>query len=204
MMEKLDFKKWLKEHRITRSEFSIISGVSMGALRNYEESGSTAVRYGTLEKIEKTIKELDSNAGAVNAESYKPAFITPDDLWKYLPKEIIYMAQEKDGSIYGYTECPVVNKDRSGWSFLGSSGRMIKIPMLVNFDEEDWFKTLTKRPFNFWEYIGKLGLFYDDNTDSLMFGKLTAIMGDGKFQKDNSFTYSNFRPLTTNEKEQLA
>lgn len=44
MTEKLDFRKWLKEHRITRSDFSVISGVSRGALRNYEENGSTRLR----------------------------------------------------------------------------------------------------------------------------------------------------------------
>lgn len=197
----IDLNKWLKENRLTLTEFIGLSGISYGAAKKYAEKGADGVRYNTAKKIEQFISSYQGEDVVSNPDDYKPAAIDVDELWKFLPKEVSFITKDENGSINGWNKRPVPKYDNKEWSC--PDGRAFALPLLVKFNSDSWDGCLVERPYNFWDYLGKDGLFIDD-VDMPVFGRLTGISERGTFQRNNGFYYENFRPLTENEKDNLA
>lgn len=194
----------LQENGLSVLAFCNRFSISYVSMKKYLEHGSNAVRVATLRKIESAIKDLKKEKQGVftRGEDYKPCAMPIDDLWKYLPKKLNYIAQDKDGDFYAYESEPELNRAEGRW--VSGFGVVSKLPMMINNGGLEWFESICQRPISYWDYIGKYGLFSDNDDLNIMFGKLTGITEDNRFQKNDGFTYANFRPLTEKEKESLA
>lgn len=199
-----DLLSLLRDNRVSVMDFCSRIGVGYPSLKKYLQRGEKGVRIVTLKKIEDGIRDLKKETQGVftHGDDYKPCFMAIDDIWKYLPKKLNYIAQDKDGDFYAYENEPELNRADGRW--VSSFGEVSKLPMMIDDGGLDWFESLHKRPVSYWDYIGKYGLFSDGDDLNIMFGKLTGITEDNRFQKNDGFTYANFRPLTDKEKEQLA
>lgn len=199
-----DLRNFLTENGMSLMGFCSRFNIQYASLKKYLERGSNGVRITTLRKIENAVKEIKKEKQGiyVRGGDYKPCLMPIDDLWKYLPNKLNYISQDKNGDFYAYESEPSLNRAESRWET--DKGMVSKLPMMINNGGLEWFESLCKRPINYWNYIGKYGLFADDDDLNIMFGKLTGITEDNKFQKNDGFTYANFRPLTDGEKEMLA
>lgn len=196
-----DLKKWRKDHNMSQLEFAKGCGTYINAVVNYEKSGKGSKKF--LQKMKDFIGSHQDGAVYFNNNQYKPAQIEVDDLWKFLPPDITYIARDESGEVYGFKGEPRFNTQEKQWVCdLGC----VLIPLNVNIDEVFASDSLRKRPFNYFEFIGKYGIFYDKEDDlNPVFGKLHAITGTGKFCRlGSSFSYENFRPLSKEEKDSLA
>jgi transcriptional regulator with XRE-family HTH domain len=196
-----DLKKWRNDHNMSQAEFAKACGSYINAVVNYERKGKASKKF--LQKMKDFVGSYQDGAVYFNSNQYKPAQMQVDDLWKFLPADIIYIAKDENGDVYGFKAEPNYNYQKHEWICdLGC----VHIPLNVSFDSSDADKTLTKRPFNYFEFIGKYGIFYDKEDDlNPVFGKLHAITGTGKFCRlGSSFSYENFRPLSKEEKDNLA
>lgn len=196
----IDLKKWRKEHDVTLSELSKSCGIGVNTIMKAEKGVSISSK--SEKKLMAFIRNYDEGGYYNETGKYKPAMMEIDDLWKYLPADIIYIAKDDSGDVYGFKGEPKYDYTKKEWkSDLGCC----KIPLSVNFEDNEPDCTLVKRPYNYFDFIGKYGLFFDNDEETLIFGKLIAITGNGKFCREGSFfNYANFKPLSLEEKENLA
>lgn len=197
----MDFKKWLDEHDMSFTDFQNRSGVAYLSLKKYANGETSRIQRQTLKKIEKCMDQISNGVYSTTKEQYKPKVMPVDDLWSYLPKEIQYVAQDKKGDVYGYDSEPYI----SGEEYV-CDGMANKIIISVDFGTDNWRETKTQRPCNFWDYLGKYGLFYDDDPNNAIFGQLEGISSDSEnpFKRKGGFRYTNFRPLSLQEISELA
>ena len=124
-----------------------------------------------------------------------------DYLWKFLPADIKYIALDDNGEVYGFKGEPKYNYDKKEWECRDGC---VNIPLNIDFDGVEADSSLVKRPYNYFDYIGKYGIFFDKDEESPIFGKLEYITGNGNFCREGSaFKYANFRPLSEEEKGNL-
>lgn len=197
----MDFAKWRTLHKLSQQQFSKLANVGYMTIIKYEKGGN--LRQATIDKIEKAINDLDGGLYTSQKKDYSPKSIEIEDLWQYIPKEYNYIAKDKNEIIYLHTSEPKINLETMGYE----SDCCTKLPLNVQFDSLDWKECCEKRPFNYWDYIGKIGVFGDkSNPDIYLLGKLESINleSDNPFKRENGFHYSTFRPLTELEKSELA
>lgn len=198
----MNFTQWRNLHKISQEQFAKLAKVAYTSILKYEKGGN--LRQATIDKIEKAINDLDGGLFISQKKDYSPKSILIDDLWKYIPKEFNYIAKDKHGDIYLFKSKPEINL-QSG-EYLSDNG-CARLPLNVQFDDLDWKECIEKRPYNYWEYIGKVGIFSDSSNPNInIIGKLESINldCDSPFKKENGFSYNNFRPLTELEKSELA
>lgn len=192
----MNFLQWRNLHKISQEDIAKLAKVSYTSIFKYEK-GET-LRQSTIDKIEKAINTIDGGLFISQKKDYSPKSILVDDLWKYIPKEFNYIAKDKHGDIYLFKSKPEINL-QSG-EYLSDDG-CARLPLNINFNEVDWKDCCEKRPYNYWDYIGKIGIF-----EEKMIGKLESIdlECNTPFKMENGFCYSTFRPLTDLEKNELA
>lgn len=112
----------------------------------------------------------------------------------------MWIAADEDGRVYAHEKEPMMGKN--SWESAG--GVVSELPLLIDFGVDSWKDTKTRRPFNYWEYIGKCGIFSDNHSDAEVWGVLVAITEKGMFRSDKLHLFEKFRPLTDEEKGNLA
>ncbi len=195
----MNLVQWRNLHKINQADFAEKANVAVTTVIKYERGED--IRDSSKKKIENFITKIDGGLFVQQKKDYSPKSISIDDLWQYIPKEYNYLAKEQSGEIYLHKNEPKLNN--GGFE----SDSCTKLPLNVYFDELDWKKCISKRPFNYWDYIGKIGIFTDkSNPDFMIIGKLESIDldCDSPFKKEGSFKYTGFRPLSEKEKEELA
>lgn len=194
-----NLKQWREENDVTQKEFAEKSGACLLSIHRYENGKGVSKK--TENKILNFVKRYGNGGFYTNQSNYKPAQMTVDDLWKFLPAEIKFIAKDGSGAVYGFKAEPKYNHQSKEWSC--ESG-CVNIPLNIDFENAESESSLVKRPYNFFDFIGKYGVFFDNDENTLVFGKLEGITGNGSFCRENStFTYANFRPLSEIEKELL-
>ena len=198
----MNFVQWRNLHKITQQQISDEAKVSVTSVIKYERDES--LRSDTKAKIEKYINSVDGGVYLAQKKDYRPKSIFVDDIWQYIPKEYSFIAKDKNDLVYLHENKPTVERATGVWS----SDSMQRLPLNVDFGLVfDWTECCFERPYNYWDYIGKIGIFSSvDKPEYTILGKLTSIDLDSKapFQKDSGLYYSNFRPLTEMEKNELA
>lgn len=196
----MNFTKWRELHKVTVDGLAKKAGTSINSIMKYERG--TELRNSTLKKIEKAISEIDGGLFVNQKKDYSPKSINVDDVWSYIPKEFNYIAKDFSGDIYLHKTEPSIKYQDKAWTSESCS----KLPLNIQFDSLEWKECMVKRPFNYWDYVGKIGIFYDKNNDMQIIGKLESINldSDSPFKRSNGFSYKNFRPLTEQERLELA
>lgn len=196
-----DLKKLRLENGLSQGEVAKRCQCCVTCVVKYEKGDSVAAR--SRKKIEDFIRSYSGEGVYAKLEDYKPAAMEVDALWKFLPPEIKFVAKDESGTIYGFKGEPKYNFQSGEW--LCELG-CVNIPLNVSFGNTEPEDSLVKRPYNYFEFIGKYGIFSDgDETLNCLFGKLSGITEEGCFCREGStFRYKNFRPLAEKEKENLA
>ena len=198
----MNFTQWRNFHKLSQQQVVDGSGVSINSIIKYEK-GET-MRDDTRAKIEKYINSIDGGVYLAQKKDYRPKSLLIDDIWSYIPKEYSFIARDKDDIIYLHKNKPIVDKSTGTWS----SDSMTRLPLNVYFGEFlEWTDCCFERPYNYWDYINKIGIFSDSNKpDMTVIGKLVNIDLDSDFPfiKENGKAYTDFRPLTDLEKNELA
>lgn len=197
----MKFIEWRKLHKITVDGFAKKAGVSINSIMKYEREAE--LRNDTIKKIEKVISEIDGGLYLNQKKDYSPKSFAVDDIWSYIPKEFNYIAKDFSGDVYLFENEPKIDYQNKTWV----SDSCSKLPLNIQFDSLEWKECLAKRPFNYWDYISKIGIFYDkDDNVNQTIGKLESINleNDSPFKRSGGFRYKHFRPLTDQEKAELA
>lgn len=195
-----DLKAWRKEHNLSQRVVAEGCGVYMNAIVKFEKTGKISAR--TEKKLQEFVKRYQDGGVYTSKEEYKPALMEIDSLCKFLPADIKYIAIDESNEAYGFKEEPKYSYGNKEWA---SEFGCVKIPLNINFEGVLPENSLVKRPYNYFDFIGKYGLFFDKDEESPIFGKLEYITGNGNFCREGcAFTYANFRPLSEAEKENLA
>lgn len=194
-----DLRQWRIDHNMTQAELAEKSGAYLIGIGKYEKGISISKK--TEDRILNFVKRYGNGGFYTSQDNYKPAQMSVDDLWKFLPADIKYIAKDESGAVYGFKAEPKYNYQSKEWVCdLGC----LNIPLNIDFEDVESDNSLVKRPYNFFDFVGKYGVFFDNDENTLVFGRLEGITGNGSFCRENStFTYANFRPLTDNEKENL-
>lgn len=191
--------QWRQLHKINQQTIAEGAGVSITSIIKYERNEE--LRSATREKIESYINKVDGGLFVSQKRDYTPKSMEIDTLWSYIPKEYSYIAKDKSGEVYLHRSEPSVKQDT--WE----SNSCCRLPINILFEDEDWKKCCVKRPYNYWDYVGKIGVFTDkNNLNFQIIGELESIdlESESPFKRKNGFSYSNFRPLSELEKNNLA
>lgn len=196
----MNFTKWRELYKVTVVGLAKKSDTSINSIMKYERGAK--LKNSTLKKIEKAISEIDGGVFVNQKKDYSPKSIHVDDIWPYIPKDFNYIAKDFSEDVYLFKSEPNIDYQNKTWTSHSCS----KLPLNVQFDSLDWKECMVKRPFNYWDYVGKIGIFYDKESDALMIGKLESINleDDSPFKRSGGFRYKHFRPLTEQEKAELA
>lgn len=204
MTEIFNYQEWLKQNNIPVAKLCKESGISLNTY--YKLIKGDSMRESTVRKVDDYISKIDGNVYFNKKEKYVPKLLDVDDVWRFLTKEIKCICADKNGFIYGSTSTKIIpNRSEGFWDFeTPNQGRFLPICLNIKMPS-DWTNSKIERPVNFWEFVGKYGLFSDNSSKSLMFGKLEGINDslDCPFKMENGFAYQNFRPLNDIEKGNL-
>lgn len=195
----MNLTQWRHLHKISQQTIVDEAKVSITSVIKYEKGEN--LRDVTKNKIESYINKVDGGLFTSQKKDYAPKSISIDELWCYIPKEYNYIAKDKYGEIYLHCKEPYLTSE--GWE----SDNCVKLPINVLFDSSDWKDCMIKRPYNYWDYVGKIGIFCDKkNLDFQLIGELESIdlESDTPFKRKNGFSYSSFRPLSEIERNNLA
>lgn len=198
----MNFTQWRNFHKLSQQQVVDGSKTSFTSVNKYEKGEN--IREDTRKKIEKYINSIDEGIYLSQKKDYRPKSLSIEDAWSYIPKEYSYIAKDKDDLVYLHRNKPIVDRQTGTWT----SDSMTRLPINIYFGELlDWTECCFERPYNYWDYVGKLGVFFDNkNPEITILGKLETIDldSDEPFKKEKGYNYSNFRPLTGFEKSELA
>ena len=195
----MNLLQWRHLHKISQQTIADKAEVSITSVMKYERGEE--LRQATKDKIESYINKVDGGLFTSQKKDYTPKSIRVDEVWNYVPKEWNYIAKDKHGEVYLHRLEPRL--DCESWE----SNSCIKLPLNILFESNDWKECCVKRPYNYWDYIGKIGIFSDKkNPDFQVIGELELIDLESElpFKRKNGFNYSCFRPLSVLEKDNLA
>lgn len=196
----INLKKWLKENKLTNMDVVKGAGVASTSVVKYCQTGGEGMRIPTVKRIENFVNNYHNKGDITSAQLWMPTAIKIDDLWKHLPKKAMWIAADEDGGVYAYEKEPIIRTN----SWESVEGEVQTLPLLIDFGVDSWKDTKTRRPFNYWEYIGKCGIFSDNHSDAEVWGVLLAITDKGMFRSEKFHLFEKFRPLTDEEKGNLA
>lgn len=197
----MNLVQWRHLHKISQQTIASEAEVSVNSIIKYEKGEE--LRDTTKNKIESYINKIDGGLFVLQKKDYSPKSLSIDDLWQYVPKEYNWIAKDKHGDVYLHTSEPHLDLASSGWE----SDNCVHLPINILFNSCDWKECIVKRPYNYWNYINKIGIFSDNkNPDFQIIGELEFINmeSESPFKRKNGFSYSNFRPLSEFEKDNLA
>ena len=123
--------------------------------------------------------------------------MTLAELWAYLGSEWKWIAMNKEGTVYAFTDKP----GRGGAVWVYMEGDYTYIPFKISDMNPDWAKSLVERPVDYSQYAGCLGWFWDESKYNPALGELFSVTNgeDHAYRAHTGTVWQHFRPCTSDE-----